>query len=245
MEKARKKAAFFIKNVVKAWSGVSGFHLSIDSLEVSYGDKLALVGYSGCGKSTLLDILAMILQADDTGEFIFHSKDAQKMDIARIWKKNDLDTLAKIRLHHMGYVLQTGGLLPFLTIRDNIGLSLMGLGISKDQAVESIAEKLGIHRHLHKLPRQLSVGERQRVAIARAMVHSPAVVIADEPTAALDPIKSDEVMTLFTQLADELGTTLIVATHEWRLVKKRNFRMVRFLVGKKKDSDLVMATIAE
>jgi hypothetical protein len=103
----------------------------------------------------------------------------------------------------MGYVLQTGGLFPFLSVRDNIGLTRQGLGLPVKDAVEMVAKRLDIGRHLEKLPGQLSVGERQRVAIARAMAHEPSVVIADEPTASLDPINAEEIMGMFTSLVDE------------------------------------------
>jgi len=95
-------------------------------------------------------------------------------------------------------------------------------------AVKKLAARLGIERHLQKYPGQLSVGERQRVAIARALAHEPAVVIADEPTASLDPINAEEIMGIFTRIAGEKGVTFIVATHEWERVKELGFRRVKF-----------------
>jgi putative ABC transport system ATP-binding protein len=142
----------------------------------------------------------------------------------------------------MGYVLQTGGLLPFLSVRDNIGLSRQGLGLSVQDSVEAVADKLGIGRHLDKYPAKLSVGERQRVAIARAMAHEPSVVIADEPTASLDPINAEEVMVLFTNLADEFQVTLILATHEWDWVEKWDFRRVQFNIKQDAANGAVRST---
>jgi len=219
---------FRLVEVVKRWDGAPGFELTVPRLSIRRGEKIALVGYSGCGKSTLLDLLAMILEPDGAAEFVFQGSDGQPLDVGAAWRRGDIDGLARARMRRIGYVLQTGGLLPFLRIGDNIALSRRGLGLPDDGAVESAAEKLGIARHLKKYPGQLSVGERQRAAIARAMAHRPAVVIADEPTASLDPINAGEIMGLFTGLAEEKGVTLIVATHEWDRVEALDFRAVRF-----------------
>jgi putative ABC transport system ATP-binding protein len=144
------------------------------------------------------------------------------------WQRKRLNSLARARMLHIGYVLQTGGLFPFLSVRENIGISRRGLGLPVDEDVEAIAQRLHIERHLNKLPGQLSVGERQRVAIARAMAHRPSVVIADEPTASLDPINAEEIMGLFTALTEEYGVTLIMATHDWSKLGERGFRRVEF-----------------
>ncbi len=227
-ESGGRSEVFRLVDVVKRWDGAPGFELTVPRLTIGEGEKVALVGYSGCGKSTLLDLLAMILEPDGAAEFVFASGDGQPLDVGAAWRRRDIDGLARARMRRIGYVLQTGGLLPFLRIGDNIALSRRGLGLPDDGSVERAAEKLGIARHLKKYPGQLSVGERQRAAIARAMAHQPAVVIADEPTASLDPINAGEIMTLFTGLAEEKGVTLIVATHEWDRVKALDFRPVRF-----------------
>lgn len=223
-----REQVFRLKSVVKRWPGGQGFELSVPELAIFRGEKVALTGLSGCGKSTLLDMLAMILPPDSSVEFTFFIENSAQLEIAEAWRRKDLNRMAKIRMHHLGYVLQTGGLFPFLTIRDNISLTLKGLGISVKNTVEMLAEALGIERHLKKYPAQLSVGERQRVAIARAMAHQPSVVIADEPTASLDPIHAEEIMALFTELADKRGVTLIMATHEWKRVEDQGFRLIQF-----------------
>ena len=165
------------------------------------------------------------------------------MDVNDAWNRKDLNVLAYNRMLHMGYVLQTGGLLPFLSVRDNIGLSREGLGLPVKEAVEAIAERLGIERHLGKFPAQLSVGERQRVAIARAMVHKPSIVLADEPTASLDPINAEEIMLLFTSLVDQDGVTLVVGTHDWGRVEERGFRRVEFNLEKDEKDGTVWAKV--
>ena len=187
-----------------------------------------MVGFSGCGKSTLLDLLAMILQPDAAEQFLFRPDPSESMDVAHLWELHDYNKLASARLNNIGYVLQTGGLLPFLTVAENIGLSPSALGKKPAEQIEILSEKLGIHNHLKKLPAALSVGERQRVAIARAMAHKPDLILADEPTASLDPINAEKIMQLFNQLAEERNITLILATHEWERVSASGFRRITF-----------------
>ena len=238
------RVVFQLNSVTKNWSGEHGFELTVPELIIRQGEKVALVGFSGCGKSTLLDLLAMILQPDSAGEFAFFTARDKRLDVAHTWKRKNLDRLARARMRYIGYVLQTGGLLPFLSVYDNIALSCYGLGLAEQDAVKTVAEKLGIGRHLKKVPAQLSVGERQRVSIARAMAHEPSVVIADEPTASLDPINAEEVMGLFTRLTEEKGVTLVVATHEWDRVEELGFRCVKFDLKKDKTKGSVRARVS-
>lgn len=219
---------FQLSGVTKSWPSEQGFDLTVPKLTIHRGEKVALVGFSGCGKSTLLDLLAMVLRPDNVEEFTFVTLDHKRLNVAEAWRQKNMNKLAQARMRSIGYVLQTGGLLPFLSVYDNIGLSLFGLGQPAQEAVKKLAVKLGLERHLQKYPMQLSVGERQRVAIARAMAHEPSVVIADEPTASLDPINATEVMGIFTQIADEKDVTFIVATHEWERVKELGFRRIKF-----------------
>jgi len=144
--------------------------------------------------------------------------------------------LSNLRKQYMGYVLQTGGLLPFLSVWDNINLSRKILSMPDDGTVKSLAKTLGIRRQLNKLPGSLSVGERQRVAIARALAHRPSIVLADEPTAAVDPLQARKIMNVFLGLAEELGTTVIVASHNTQFVVQLGMRPIRqiFRPSKKK-----------
>ena len=238
------RIVFQLKSVTKNWAGEDGFELTVPELIIRQGEQVALVGFSGCGKSTLLDLLAMILQPDSAAEFVFFTAKNKRMDVAETWKRKKLDGLAHARMRYIGYVLQTGGLLPFLSVYDNIALSRYGLGLQEQDAVKSIADQLGIDRHLKKFPAQLSVGERQRVSIARAMAHEPSVVIADEPTASLDPINAEEIMGLFTRLTEEKGVTLVVATHEWDRVEELGFRSVKFNLEKDKTKGFVRAKVS-
>jgi putative ABC transport system ATP-binding protein len=228
VDSPKTEEVFRLIGVTKSWPGEQGFTLTVPELVIRQAEKVALVGFSGCGKSTLLDLLAMVLRPGEGEQFVFFAQKGEKLDVIDAWQRKRLGSLAHARLLHIGYVLQTGGLFPFLSVRENIGISRRGLGLPVDEAVEDIAQRLHIERHLDKLPGQLSVGERQRVAIGRAMAHHPSVVIADEPTASLDPINAEEIMGLFATLTDEDSVTLIMATHDWGKLGERGFRRVEF-----------------
>ena len=214
-----------LKDVAKTRSSNGyTFGLRVPSLRIHRGEKIALIGESGCGKSTLLDMLAFILQPSDAGSFHFQAGHAGAVDIGAAWRKQKRDHLAALRRAHMGYVMQTGGLLPYLNIYDNIDLSRRMLGLPADGTVESLAKELGLARHLGKLPDALSTGERQRVAIGRALAHRPAIIIADEPTASVDPFAAEKIMSLFIGMVEERNITVIVASHAWRHIKQLGLR---------------------
>lgn len=195
------------------------------------GDKLAFVGESGSGKSTLLELLSMILQPEQCETFSFKPlASAGAHDIAAAWRAADTDMLTDLRSRHIGYVLQSGGLIPYLSVRENIELSRRLLALPLEDCARRWAHKLGIGQQLDKLPATLSVGQRQRVAIARALVHEPSAVIADEPTAAIDPLNAERIMRLLTALADELGVALIVATHAHDLAQRLELEQITHAV---------------
>lgn len=224
--RASAATIYQLKNVVKTREseGVA-FSLRVPSLHIAQGEKIALIGESGCGKSTLLDMLAFILRPTEIGDFHFIGQgDGEYVDVASHWKKGKLNKLATLRKQHMGYVMQTGGLLPYLTVYDNMNLSRQMLGMSDDNTVRHLAGELGLSRHLSKYPDALSTGERQRVAIGRALAHKPAIVIADEPTASVDPFAAEKIMALFIGLVEELNITVIVASHAWRHIKQLGLR---------------------
>lgn len=225
------EAVYRLRKVSRRREGEAGFLLQVPELVVNAGDKVALAGMSGCGKSTLLDMLAMVLKPDQAAEFSFAPSGAGAFDVAALWRSGRQDSLGRLRMRSIGYVLQTGGLFPFLTVKENIELPRRAANLPRVGRGRELAERLGIDRYLDQKPDKLSVGERQRVAIARAMAHEPAVVLADEPTAALDPITADQIMAAFADLVAENGTTLIVATHDWDRVEHGDFRRVWFDLG--------------
>ena len=213
--------------VTKEWTdSVSIFRVLIPDLTITQGEAVAVIGMSGCGKSTLLEMLAMTLSPTSAERFLFTPSDSPCIDICETWRGGKNNLINYSRRKHIGYVVQTGGLLPFLNVRENIELSRKLLRLPDDGTVVKLAKKLDIHLHLCKLPAQLSAGERQRVAIARALAHQPQVVIADEPTASVDPVTAKSLMKLLCGLADEYNTTAIIATHEWELVDQLGLRRI-------------------
>jgi putative ABC transport system ATP-binding protein len=214
-------------------STADGFRLEVPRLAVRRGECVAITGPSGSGKSTLLDLLGLVLAPDRTDGFLLKPTDDPPLDVARMWRKGDRDGLARVRARHIGYVLQTGGLLPFLPAIENIRLSRAILGLDDNGAddgdglVDRLIEALGIRLLLAKKPQALSIGERQRVAIARALAHRPALLLADEPTAALDPAQAVGVMKLLLALIRRFRITAIIVSHDWDLVSALGLRQVR------------------
>jgi putative ABC transport system ATP-binding protein len=212
------QALFVCRDLVKRRVGRgASFELQVPQLVVQSGEVVILRGMSGCGKSTLLDVLALALEPDGATVFAFGPQKQLPTDICRLWAAHGLDELGQLRGTHIGYVLQTGGLLPFLSARENIALPCRFLGQEHESRVETLARRLRITDQLEKLPAQLSVGERQRVAIARAMVHCPSVVLADEPTASVDPLNASDIMEMFLELVRHSGVTAVIATHDWQM----------------------------
>lgn len=220
-------------------AGGTRFELNISRLDIVRGSKLALIGESGSGKSTLLELLAMILMPTRSGKFDFApGEELPSSDIDAIWHERGSDQLSELRSRNIGYVLQHGGLLPYLTVRKNIELSRVLLGLPIDSVAQDLGGKLGIGPQLDKLPSALSVGQRQRAAIARALAHEPRIVIADEPTAAIDPLNSQRIMALFVDLVEALGVTLILATHAHGLVRDGGFMLLPHEIASSDDHSM-------
>lgn len=204
----------------------------VPRLDIAPGAKLAFVGESGSGKSTLLELLAMILRPTESDQFYFRpGTDSGAHDLGLAWQNGDRDLLAGLRSRHIGYVLQYGGLLPYLTVRENVELSRRLLQLPVGDAAGHWVARLNIGGQLDKHPAELSVGQRQRVAIARALAHEPSVLIADEPTAAVDPLNAERIMDVMVGLVEETGATLIVASHAHRLMQRAGLRMIELLGG--------------
>lgn len=204
-----------------------GFRLLVPEIQISAQENIALVGHSGCGKSTLLDMLALILRPDQSEEFNLHPVAGDSHDIGGLWQRDKQSKLSQIRKRHIGYVLQSGGLLPYLTVRENIELPRKLLKLPDDDSINSISRVLGIDRQLDKLPGLLSAGERQRAAFARALSHRPSILIADEPTSALDPVTAQKIMAVVMEVIRGLKITMITASHDWAHVYRMELRTLK------------------
>jgi putative ABC transport system ATP-binding protein len=177
------------------------------NLKVSDGELLSIMGQSGCGKSTLMNIMGL-LDKPTSGFFSINDKE--------ITYKDD-DHLSGLRNNHIGFVFQQYFLLSKLTALENVGVPLVYRGESsskiKKKSMEYLA-KVGMAERAHHRPNQLSGGQQQRVAIARALVGGPALILADEPTGALDTRVGEEIMELFKKVNKEEGITMIIITHD-------------------------------
>lgn len=217
-------------------SGAESFTVTIGNLVISRGETVAITGSSGSGKSTVLEMLGLVLRpvVGDTFRWDFRERNGQRQDISALWRQDAFAELARIRAHHIGFVLQTGGLLPYLDVQANIAISRrIARSGWRENPVPRLIDALGLRCLVSKMPHQLSVGERQRVSIARAMAHEPDLLLADEPTAALDPELADQVIGLMLDLVARTETALVIVTHDHDRVRsrvKREFRAQPILV---------------
>lgn len=180
-------------------------------LHVKEGEYLAIMGPSGSGKSTLMNIIGC-LDLPTKGTYVLNGENVLGM------KDN---SLADVRLRTIGFVFQTFQLLPRQTALDNVALPLIYAGVSKKERRKRAAvalERVGLEDRMEFVPNQLSGGQKQRVAIARALVNNPKIILADEPTGALDSKSSQQVMELFSKLNEE-GVTVIMITHDRGIAK--------------------------
>ena len=176
------------------------------SLEVVQGDYIAIMGPSGSGKTTLMNIIGCLDRAS-LGTYLFEDEDISEM--------ND-DALSDLRLNKIGFVFQNFNLLSSETAQENVALPLIYAGIDKEkrnQRAIDVLNKVGLQDRISFKPNQLSGGQKQRVAIARAIINNPKILLADEPTGALDQASGKQVMELFKSLNDE-GVTIIMITHD-------------------------------
>lgn len=197
-----------LSNIVKTYhlEGISSTVLKEVSLTVNEGDMLAIVGASGSGKSTLMNIMGLLDKADSGTYFL------KNRDIASLTE----DQSAELRNQKIGFVFQHFNLLPRFSAMQNVALPLVYRGVEGLELKERVLaalDQVGMHQYAQHRPSQLSGGQQQRVAIARALVAEPQVILADEPTGALDSRTGNEVMNLFLTL-NEQGRTLIMITHD-------------------------------
>ena len=193
------------------------------SLHIDKGEMTAIMGPSGSGKSTLLAILGC-LDVPTSGTY--------RLDEINVEKMSD-DQLAGVRSRKIGFVFQQFNLLARTSALDNVMLPLTYAGVRgkarRQRAVDAL-EKVGLGDRLHHRPNELSGGQQQRVAIARALANEPAILLADEPTGALDSKTGTEIIGLFQRLHRDLGQTVIYVTHD-PFIARHTERIIRFADG--------------
>jgi putative ABC transport system ATP-binding protein len=181
------------------------------ALTVARGEIVALIGPSGAGKSTLLTLIGLIL-SPNTGRIVLRGETVFENHRARV-------NVRRFRRQHLGFVFQKTNLIPFLTAAENVRLAMEindhPPRAAKRRAME-LLEYLGVSDRADHLPSRLSGGEQQRVAVARALANRPSLILADEPTAALDSVRGRQVMELFSKVAHEQNAGVVVVTHDHR-----------------------------
>jgi len=194
------------------------------SLEIRAGEAVAVMGPSGCGKSTLLNLIAG-LDRPGSGRVVVHGEDLGGLDETG---------LALFRRRRVGMVFQFFNLIDDLSALDNVALAAQLTGTTAAQARRralDLLDELGIAGRARMYPAVLSGGERQRVAVARALMNRPAVLLADEPTGALDSLSGEQVMDLLLDL-HQIGQTLLLVTHDERLAERCASRVVELADGR-------------
>ncbi len=193
------------------------------TVTVMPGEFVAIMGASGSGKSTLMNILGC-LDVATSGSYFLNGRDVNNLES---------DELALLRNQVIGFVFQGFNLLPRANLEENVALPLIYRGVSRDQRLmqaNEMLQKVGLGKHSRSRPNQISGGQQQRVAIARALVNQPKLLLADEPTGNLDTHTGQEIMTLFSELNQRDGITIVLITHEQEIAAYAN-RLVRLADG--------------
>jgi putative ABC transport system ATP-binding protein len=212
------------KNIYKIYKMGETYVKAADNISITIhkGEFVAIVGQSGSGKSTCMNIIGC-LDIPTSGIFLLGGKDVSEM--------ND-NELAEVRNEMIGFIFQQYNLLPKLTVQDNVEVSMQYAGVGKKerhQRSKKVLERVGLGDKMKHLPSQLSGGQQQRVSVARALAGNPSVILADEPTGALDSKTGRNVLTLIQELHNE-GNTIILITHD-NFIAKEASRIIRLEDG--------------
>ncbi|MEA1049458.1 ABC transporter ATP-binding protein [Lamprobacter modestohalophilus] len=199
------------------------------------GEFVAVLGENGSGKSTFLDMLGLILSPGRLGEYSL-CLEGQRIALGHLSRK----ARARMRRAYFGYALQTGGLLDYLTLRQNVAFAADLHGGSLVR-VNELADLLGLADVMHKHPAKVSGGQRQKAALLRVLVQEPPVVLADEPTAAIDSQSATKLVELFSHLIRRAGSTVIMVTHQRPLIDKIADSVYEFRVHRGANGEVMSA----
>ncbi len=199
--------SLLLENVRKTYKEPNGHRLpvlGIDRYALEQGEQAALVGSSGGGKTTLLNVISGIL-APDSGQVVVDGRDIAKLPEA---------VRDRFRAAKIGFVFQTFNLLPAFSALENVllGMSFSGRGVDREFAI-TLLDRVGLRSRMNHTPQRMSVGEQQRVSVARALANKPALLLADEPTANVDPGNQDLILNLIKDTCKENSVTLLMVTH--------------------------------
>ena len=224
MTEAQHEPFFEMRGINKYYQmGEESVHVLRDvALTIREGEYLSVLGPSGSGKSTLMNIIGC-LDVATSGSYILHGTPIEEL--------NDTE-LAHLRSQEIGFIFQNSQLLPRLTALKNVELPLIYAGVTpreRRRRAQELLERVGLGDRMNHLPNQLSGGQQQRVAIARALVGNPSILLADEPTGALDQKTGRQVMSLFQELNGE-GRTIIMITHDMHIAAYAH-RVVHIIDG--------------
>lgn len=192
------------------------------TLTIGEGEFVLIMGRSGSGKTTLLNIIGF-LDTATSGTFLFGGKDVSHISSKNLWR---------YRRENIGFVFQNFALIDHNTVLENVILPLQAMNVSRREAVKKadhLLDRMGIAEMKHKYPSQISGGQKQRVAIARALVADPKIILADEPTGALDADTAEEIMQIFQEIHAQ-GKTVVIVTHDDKIAAKTN-RLIRLEKG--------------
>lgn len=192
------------------------------TLTIGEGEFVSIMGRSGSGKTTLLNIIGF-LDTATSGTFLFGGKDVSHISGKNLWR---------YRRENIGFVFQNFALIDHNTVLENVILPLQAMNVSRREAVKKadrLLDRMGIAEMKHKYPSQISGGQKQRVAIARALVADPKIILADEPTGALDADTAEEIMQIFQEIHAQ-GKTIVIVTHDDKIAAKTN-RLIRLEKG--------------
>ncbi|MDR0726469.1 MAG: ABC transporter ATP-binding protein [Rickettsiales bacterium] len=221
------------KNIISMENINKGFPLEVGGFQqvlfdinfnIQSGEFIAIMGPSGSGKSTCMNIIGA-LDTATSGTYKLYGDDVTHMTA---------DELAIVRNEHIGFVFQNFNLLSKRNVLDNVMLPLMYRGLSMSERIDrarQMLKRVGLENFETYLPPQLSGGMRQRVAIARALAGDPKLILADEPTGALDSKMGNEILQFFTKLNSEIGITIVMITHEFDIAKYAN-RLIHIRDGR-------------